>query len=192
MEAATRTRGTGVASKRIGIARYSMKGFLVMIAVLLAPTALRSVVQLREKWDDSPEYVSVQPYPLGTLDKVTGKRADHVGPYKAGDILTYAVQRTSTRTVTGITTRRIVQRIAVEGGMARIPIYSYPSQPGTRIDANPSDKEIVSYIPIQLPDAKILPPGDNFTIETSVEFPSRGERDARTYVGESIPFKVVE
>ncbi len=167
-----------------------MKGLLILIALLLSPVAVRSVVQLQDKWDDSPEYVSVHPYPLGTLDKATGKRIDHVGAYHASETLTYVVSRVATRTVTAVTTRRIVQRVQVNGGTARIPIYTYSSQMGTRIEANPPDREITSYIPILLPDAKTIPPGDGYYVETSVEFPIRGERDARTYVGESLPFSV--
>ncbi len=167
-----------------------MKGMLVVIIILLLPICLRSVVQLQDKWDDAPEYRSVQPYPLGVLDKQMGTRIDHVGPYRAGDTLTYIVQRTATRTVTAVTTRRIVQRVSVNGGTARIPVFTYPSQMGTRIEANPPDREITSYIHIQLPESKIIPPGGGYYIETSVEFPVRGERDARTYVGESLPFSV--
>lgn len=169
-----------------------MRGLLIIIALLLAPVCFRSVVQLHDKWDDTPEYVSAKPYPLATLNKETGEQVDHVGPYRAGETLTYVVRRTASRTVTAITTRRIVQRVKVSGGTARIPIFTYPSQTGTRIEANAPDHEVTSYIPIQLPDAKVLPTGSDFVVETSVEFSARGDHDAHTYTGESIPFSVVE
>ena len=166
-----------------------MKGFLFVICLLLIAPAWRSSLQIIDRFDTTPEYSSNSPFPLGTLNRATGERVDHVGPYQAKEIFTYEVKRNATRTVTAAVTRRIVQIVPVVGGFVRMPVYSYPNQGGTRIEAN-DGKESVSYLSLPLPDASILPRGNGYRLETSIEFPSRGERDARTYTGETIPFSV--
>ena len=163
---------------------------LLLVAGELVPVAWRSAIQLNDRYDTTPEFWSVQPYPL-----VDGpERVPHGGAYKAGQELTYAVERVATRTVTAKTTRRIVRIEKVKDGIvSRTPICDLPTNPnGSGIKENDPGVSITSYITVQLPDAKRLPPGDGYVIETSVEFPGRGDKDARTYTGLTQTFSVVE
>lgn len=165
---------------------------LITIALSVLVIAWNAGEQMYSRHDDSPEYIVFGPMKLEVKDE-KGEYVLHDGPYKAATKLTYAIERWAGRTVTAKTTRRIVQKIVSEKGIARVPIYTFPSMnPGTRVDANPPGKVIVSHVTIDLPGPDVLPPGKGYVLETSIEFPPHGERDARTYTAETNPFDVVE
>lgn len=166
-----------------------MKFMLCIVILLLIPHAWLSSIKLSEKWDTTPEYVVYGPNKL--MLKAGNEYKPFTGPFQAGGKLTYDIERFSARTVTAKTTRRIVQKDETGNGISRTPFYTYPAQPGTRVDANPSGKIIVSHVTVDLPPKEVLPPGKGYVIESSVEFPSKGERDATTYTSETQPFDVV-
>lgn len=167
-----------------------MKPILIFIAILVIPCAWRSTEEIIERHDTSPEYVVRGPSKL-EVKLENGEYSPHEGPYAPKSKLSYCTERWSSRTVTARTTRKIVQKVTSGGGISRTVLYTFPSMsPNSPVDANPPGIPMINHVTVDLPDRSNLPAGKGYVIESSIEFPAHGYRDAQTYRTETEPFDV--
>ena len=168
-----------------------MKVILCAITLLLAPISWDACEHLTQRHDTTPEYVVFGANKL-EVQNTQGQYDSHIGAYHAKDQLFYCIERKAARTVTARSSRRIVQRVVdKQGAVGKKLIYTFPAvNSSVTVRQTPPGVFEAAHVMVELPGADILPPGKQYVIESGVEFPSKGERDAQTYTSDSESFDV--